>query len=190
MTMKRVLEVLLTGLFIVVSPAGASGLAEQLGSDQYLLLMRHARAPGFGDPPGYSLQRCESQRLLDDDGRAQASRAGDWLREQGVRDALVYSSPWCRCRETAEKLRLGKVNVEPALGSFFDQPDRAASQTGEIRQLVARTMPAKGGKALILVTHHVNIRDYTGRNIGSGDMVLARVDPDGRVVSVTVLPSP
>jgi phosphohistidine phosphatase SixA len=170
--------------------ATATELARALQSPDYVLLMRHAYAPGFGDPPNYSLERCEGQRLLNDEGKRQATRTGDWLRQQGVQRATVLSSIWCRCTETASLLQFGGVTVEPSLASFFDAPSRAQSQNTALKKLLPRALATKGGKALILVTHHVNIAEFTGQNIGSGDMVLAHVGPQGQLLGFKLYPSP
>jgi broad specificity phosphatase PhoE len=168
----------------------AGGLADTLRSPGYLLLMRHAYAPGVGDPVGYRLDDCATQRNLDAQGLAQATRTGDWLKRQGVGNALVYSSVWCRCRDTAKALELGSFGIEPSLASFFDQPEQAGAATAALSRFIARTMKSKGDRALILVTHHVNIRDFAGPNIGSGDMVLVKVDAQGRATSHVLYPSP
>ncbi len=181
---------LVIGLSLVASGAQGSDLSDRLKSKHHVLLMRHAYAPGVGDPPGYSLQRCETQRTLNAQGMAQATRIGQWLRAQGVTQAQVLSSVWCRCQQTAERLNLGPVRVEPALASFFDDPSQAAPRQEALERLVAQSLAAKGDQALILVTHHVNIRAYVGRNIGSGDMVLAQVTPEGKVIDHTLYPSP
>lgn len=181
---------LLLALTLLTTGAQASELADQLRAGTHILLIRHANAPGVGDPPGYTLERCDTQRQLDEAGRAQARRAGVWLRAQGVGRAEVYTSPWCRCRQTAEGLQLGSPVVEPSLGSFFDQPQNAAWRTQALRDFIARTRPQAKGRALILVTHHVNIREFVGLDVGVGDMVLARVDPQGRVVDYRLYPSP
>jgi hypothetical protein len=170
--------------------ASATELAQALLSPDYVLLMRHAYAPGIGDPPNYSLERCESQRLLNDDGRMQAVRIGDWLRQQGVQKATVMSSMWCRCTETASLLKFGGVTVESSLASFFDEPNLATSQTAALKKLFAQSLPTKGDHALILVTHHVNIAEFTGKNIGSGDMVLAHIGLQGQLLGFRLYPSP
>ena len=170
--------------------ASATELAQALQSPNYVLLMRHAYAPGVGDPPNYSLERCEGQRLLNDEGRVQATRIGDWLRQQGVRRATVLSSIWCRCTETSSLLQFGGVTVEPSLASFFDAPNRAAAQNTALKKLLSQALPTKGDSALILVTHHVNILELMGQNIGSGDMELARVNPDGHLVDYKLFRSP
>ena len=102
---------LATLLFLFPVFAHATELAQALQSPHYVLLMRHAYAPGVGDPANYSLERCEGQRLLNDEGRVQATRTGDWLRQQGVERATVMSSVWCRCTETARLLQFGRVTV-------------------------------------------------------------------------------
>jgi len=180
----------LLGGLMALAHAGDLGTALQSG--QHVLLMRHALAPGVGDPPGYVLSRCDTQRNLDETGRRQATRAGQWLRAQGVRNAVVLSSPWCRCRETAERLGFGAVRTEASLASFFDQPEREAAHNQQLQQLIARELATRGAAhtPLILVTHHVNIRAFMGRDIGSGDMVLARVDPQGRMLEYRLIASP
>ncbi len=188
--MKRLFECLLWALALAWSGVHASELSDRLKSSHHVLLMRHAYAPGVGDPPGYSLQRCETQRVLNEEGIKQSLRIGRWLRAEGVDRAQVHSSTWCRCRQTAEKLGFGPVMIEPSLASFFDEPHMASARNQSLQDFVARALQAKGDQTLILVTHHVNIREFMGRDIGSGDMVLARVNAQGRVIDYKVYPSP
>ena len=177
-------------LFVAQVGASASTLAEKLRTSEYVLLMRHALAPGVGDPQGYSLDRCETQRNLDEQGKQQAVRAWQWLRKQGIQSAKVLSSVWCRCQQTADRLGYGPVTIEPSLGSFFDTPDRAQTQNQAMQRMLANMLSQPNRKPLILVTHHVNILQYVGENIGSGDMVLARVGPQGQMVEYSRIPSP
>jgi len=178
---------LLCGFTLAAAP---EPLADALASGHHLLMMRHAEAPGTGDPAGYSLDDCRTQRNLGEGGRRQAVATGEWLQRQGIDRAMVYSSPWCRCKDTAQGLNLGGYVVEPSLGSFFDSPRLAGSQTRALSAFVAKAMAGKGPRALILVTHHVNIREFVGENVGSGDMVLVRVGPDGRYISHRLILSP
>lgn len=183
--------VLLFALAGYCGPLLASDLALRLMDGAHVLLIRHAYAPGTGDPSGFSLDRCESQRLLNEEGRQQAVRIGLWLRAQEMSQADVYTSPWCRCRQTAELLDLGLVTIEPSLGSFFAFPGQAQAQNQRLQAFIARSLrDTPKGRALVLVTHHVNIREFVGRDIGTGDMVLARVDRRGRVLSFQLYPSP
>jgi hypothetical protein len=115
------------GLFAAVAVATitmpAAGRADApIGSlDQpgIVVALRHALAPGTGDPPGFVLDDCSTQRNLDGRGRDQARAMGERLREAGLGDAAVFSSRWCRCLETARLLALGPVTPLPALDSFF-----------------------------------------------------------------------
>jgi phosphohistidine phosphatase SixA len=170
--------------------AHAAGISDQLTSSNHVLLMRHAYAPGVGDPPGYVLEQCDTQRILNQEGKNQSTRIGRWLRTQGVERARVFTSPWCRCKQTAELLNLGPVTVEPSLASFFDEPHLAAARNTRLQAFIAQALKAKGDHALILVTHHVNILEFMGQNIGSGDMVLARVNPQGQLLDYKLFRSP
>ena len=170
--------------------ASATSLADKLLSADYVLLMRHAYAPGVGDPPGYSIDRCETQRNLDEQGKRQAVRAGQWLRQQGITHAKVLSSVWCRCQHTAELLGYGPVTIEPSLASFFDTPERAEMQNQAMQRLLVSMAAQANSRPLILVTHHVNILQYVGENIGSGDMVLARFGAQGQVLEYLRISSP
>jgi phosphohistidine phosphatase SixA len=134
------------------------------------VIMRHAIAPGGGDPPGYRLDDCSTQRNLSEEGRSQARRIGAVLRENGVAAASVRSSAGCRARETAELLGLGPVAREPALDSFFDDRSQGPARTEALRALLA----AWRGGPLVMVTHQVNITALTGVFPASGEMVFVR----------------
>lgn len=186
--MKK-LVLCLISLFLL-STAFASELADKLKQPQYALLMRHTLAPGVGDPAGYTLNDCSTQRNLSAQGRQQAVRVGQWLRQQGVANAQVLTSPWCRCKDTAQLLGFDSPVVEPAIASFFDEPQRASAFTQQLQQLLAQASQTKGSKALVLVTHHVNILDYMGENIASGDMVLVHFDAQGKLLNAKRYPRP
>jgi phosphohistidine phosphatase SixA len=167
-----------------------SSLALALADGQHVLFMRHADAPGIGDPPGYKLDDCATQRNLGDAGRKQARTSGQWLKGQGVVQVKLYSSIWCRCTDTAKLLDMGGVVVEPSLGSFFDDMKLAKSQNEQMQKFIVKALKDQPGKPLILVTHHVNIETYTGKVVNVGDMVLVKVDAQGRYLSHTLYPSP
>jgi len=112
----------LLALLLAASPASAqddAALLRTLAAPGGVGLMRHARAPGTGDPPGFRLGDCATQRNLDDGGRGQARELGERLRAAGLAGAAVLASPWCRTTETAVLLGLGPVTTLPALASFF-----------------------------------------------------------------------
>jgi phosphohistidine phosphatase SixA len=167
-----------------------SELASNLQDGQHILLMRHADAPGYGDPKNYQVSQCATQRNLGDFGRKQAKGIGDWLSSQGVEQAKIYSSAWCRCVDTATLLNKGAVKKEVSLGSFFDDMSQAKRQTDELIKLVAAERRQYPNTPIIMVTHHVNIQSYIGIAVNSGDMLLVKVDPAGKPLSFKLYPSP
>ena len=170
------LSALLSGAALANDDAA---LWDGLRSGRHVALMRHAEAPGVGDPSGFRLDDCSTQRNLSAEGRRQAEQAGALFRRMGVERATVYSSQWCRCLDTARGLGLGTVVAQPALNSFFENGGTEKAQTGQLRELI-RERPA--GMALVLVTHQVNITALTGVYPASGEIDVLRPDNDGIVV--------
>jgi phosphohistidine phosphatase SixA len=144
---------------VSASPAGKSAM-EALARPGHVLLMRHAHAPGVGDPPGMTLGDCASQRNLDERGRRQAVKLGERLRTAGVTVARVYTSQWCRCRDTARLMALGPVEELPVLNSFFEQPEVREERLRELRAFLAG-LP-RDGASVVLVTHQVTVTALTG----------------------------
>ena len=151
---------------------------EALAAPDTHAIMRHALAPGTGDPAGFTLGDCSTQRNLDDRGRAQARRIGEAIRGAGVTVGRVLSSQWCRSSETAELLGLGPVEDLPALNSFFDDRSQRGPQTEALRAFLA---DIAADETLMLVTHQVNISALTGRGTSSGEVVVFRYGEDGTV---------
>jgi len=156
-----------------LATASEVDLATRLQQGGHVLMLRHAHTPGFGDPPGFKLDDCATQRNLDANGRAQATAIGEWLRRKGVRDARTYSSQWCRCLETARLLNLGPVKPLPALNSFFERTQDRVGSLIALNAFFAR-QPADG-PLIILVTHFVNIEAVAGISVGSGEGVLLQL---------------
>lgn len=141
------------------------------------ILLRHAHTvAGLGDPPGFRIGDCATQRNLSDEGRRQAARIGAALAVEGVRIDAVLSSQWCRCLDTA-RLAFPAHAIEPfaALNSFFADRSREAQQTRAAR---ARIVAVRAPGNVAFVTHHVNILALTGEAVGAGEAVL--VDASGR----------
>ena len=188
---NSILLAIFTLLFIQSKLATAqSEVSGKLLDGTHILLMRHADAPGYGDPQNYQLSQCSTQRNLGKQGRKQAESSGDWLSSQGIHQAKIYSSPWCRCIDTATLLNKGAVKKEAALGSFFDDMSLAKKQTDELIKLIAAERKKYPNMPIIMVTHHVNIQSYTGVVVNSGDMVLVKVDSTGKPLSFKLYPSP
>ncbi len=165
----------------------AEEFAARLRAGGCVMLMRHAQTePGVGDPPGFSLEKCSSQRNLDDRGRQQSAQWARWLAARSLLPAQVRSSVWCRCVDTARlafpaPLAAGgapAVQVWAPLNSFFDgQGDREA-QTAALRAAL-RTLPA--GQWQAWVTHQVNITALTGESVAMGEAFV--VDRTGRMLA-------
>lgn len=191
MKLLKIITLLIVGLIgtLMTLPVQAD-LAKDLNDGQHVLLMRHADAPGFGDPPGYQLDKCSTQRNLGELGKKQSQVIGQWLKGQGITSAKVLSSPWCRCLDTARLLNLGAVTSTPELGSFFDDMSLEKQQTRNLEKLIKAQLANPSKAPLILVTHHVNIQAYTGKVVSVGDMVLVKVNQNGQYLSHQHYPSP
>lgn len=160
-----------------------------LAKPGHVALMRHADAPGTGDPADFRLGDCATQRNLGERGREQARRLGAEFRRRAIPVALVLTSQWCRARETAALMALGPTEDEPAaLNSFFGRPGEREAATAALRQRLA-ALPADAGLVL-MVTHQVNITALTGVFPASGEMVVLKRDATGAVATVGRLPPP
>jgi len=167
-------------LMALALPAGAAAAGgHDLLRGTPILLMRHANAPGIGDPPDFRLDQCETQRNLDQDGRAQAVAAGQWLRTSGIGIATVHSSRWCRALETASLLSLGPVVPIAAFDSFFAVQSEAGDRVDAMGTwLAAQPMD----RPLLIVTHQVNITALSGLFPRAGEIVVLERSPDGGLV--------
>lgn len=153
-----------------------------------VLLMRHASAPGIGDPAGFVLGDCATQRNLDDQGRGQAKRWGELLRNNGINQPKVYSSRWCRALETAERMRFAD-EVEPShlLDSFFVRQNQKDAQTEQLAEFL-NSLSAQS--SVILVTHQVNITALTGVFPRSGEALVLALPIKGSPKVMRRIPPP
>lgn len=159
---------------------------DALRDGRAVLLLRHATAPGLGDPSEFVLEDCHSQRNLDDRGRQEARRWGELLRQQRIERPRLYSSRWCRALDTAREMQLGAVQPLPELDSFFESQERAEPQTRELCKAI-NALPR--GEPVVLVSHQVNITALSRIYPASGEglilalpltvpaKVLARISP-------------
>ena len=135
----------------------------------YVLLIRHALAPGFGDPQNFDLNDCSTQRNLDGEGREQAFRIGEKITASGIKFSKIYSSQWCRCLETAKNMNLGEITVEPGLNSFFQG---IVPKDKTLYRLRKRLESVEAKQELVLmITHQVTITAVTGITVSSGGAV-------------------
>ena len=135
-----------------------------------VIFLRHALAPGNGDPANFNLKNCQTQRNLDETGRKQARGIGKRIAAANLNLAGVYSSEWCRCLETALLLNLGPVTPFSGLNSFYQNHAPRDSTLAKVRAKLD-SLP-RDGAPVIMVTHYVNIRAITNIAVPSGGAVL------------------
>jgi phosphohistidine phosphatase SixA len=153
----------------------------------YVLLLRHTIAPGVGDPENFKLNDCSTQRNLSQLGRADAKAVGDWLKRRDIKISRVESSRWCRAKETAQLLGIGRVRLNSNLDSLFESADPAnAIQTVRVKKQIVDWRNKSG--LLVLVGHFVNIGAVTGVGVGSGEGVLVKADSKGKITVVGLTP--
>jgi phosphohistidine phosphatase SixA len=141
-------------------------------------IMRHANAPGFGDPEGFTLGQCTTQRNLDETGREDARALGRKIKQRGIEFTAIYSSQWCRCLETAKEMNVGPVAELPALNSFFQDRSNSSPQT---KALKAHASALKPTDKVLYVTHQVNTTALTGVFPAAGEVVLFKIGSQGEV---------
>ena len=160
--------ILPTGLGSALS--GQNELVDRMKAGGHILMIRHAMAPGNGDPSNFRIGDCKTQRNLDDSGRAQARKIGTWLRTRGIESARVYSSQWCRCLETADLIGLGPVHALRALNSFYERIQDREPTLRALNDFISRQ--PTDGHLIIFVTHFVTVGAMTGKSVSSGEGIL------------------
>ena len=158
---------LLLNIGFAEAESALAKVIEETGTN--VMFLRHALAPGYGDPSDFDVNNCSTQRNLDSAGRAQAKALGRVLRQHQIRFDEIKSSQWCRCQETARLLNMGKVVPFTGLNSFFEEH---ADREQTLRQLENHLGSVKQDELVLLVTHQVVISAVTGIYAPSGGVVL------------------
>jgi broad specificity phosphatase PhoE len=156
------------------------------GGGQVVLIRHAVTTPGFGDPPGFRLEDCASQRNLTEAGREESRRLGAAFRTRAIPVASVRSSPWCRCLETA-RLAFGSAEPWEPLSSLFADRTRQAEQTRAFRALAGEK---RAGGNTILVTHGANIVAFVGVSPAPAEMVIVMPQGGGTFTVAGRLPAP
>lgn len=183
--------------FVVVPAAGtapaaddAARLWEALRGDGHVALIRHASAPGgAGDPDGFRLEDCATQRNLSEAGRAEARALGERFRAERVKIGKVITSQWCRCRQTAELMAIGAVEDAPTFNNAYVLNTQREALTAGARATIAAW---RGPGTLVVVTHGQNILALLGQRPAEGEVVVVAPDPtsDRKLRLVGRIPSP
>lgn len=173
MTALALLLVVAAALPGAASAVSTDELWALLRGGRQIVLLRHGTTtPGVGDPPGFRLEDCETQRNLVEAGREESRRVGAAFRAQRVPVGRVLSSPWCRCLETA-RLAFGRAERWPALANLFGRQDRAAALRAALGE-----PPADG--TLVLVSHGSTISSAVGVMPAMGEFVVVTPHGGGR----------
>lgn len=168
--------------------AEPNALWAALAQGGHVAMMRHADAPGTGDPADFRIGDCSTQRNLGDAGRAQAQRIGDAFRRNRVAVARVLSSRWCRSRETAELLGIGRVETLAALDSLHGRREREEAQVKAMRHFLDG-LPLDG-PSIVLVSHQATISALTGVFPESGGIVVLELRKPGVFDVAGSIPAP
>ena len=163
---------ILTFLLFIKSTIAFSYTLDDYAKNPFgnVLFIRHALAPGFGDPQNFDLNDCSTQRNLNREGRDQAYRIGEKIKDYGIKFSKIYSSQWCRCMETAALFNLGEITAESGLNSFFQG---IVPKDKTLSMLRKRLKSIEENHQLVLmVTHQVTITAVTGKTVSSGGAVL------------------
>ena len=138
-----------------------------------LIFIRHAYAPGGGDPDNFEINDCSSQRNLSEDGRKQAKNIGNYFKKNLIPIDKVISSEWCRCKETAE-IAFGKFETNNFLNSFFSEKF-SKNRKKQIKNLKRYINEWDGNKNLVFVTHYVVISEALNYAPSSGEIVISNI---------------
>ena len=146
-------------------------LMNQLKDGGNLIFIRHAYAPGSGDPANFNLNDCSTQRNLSDEGRNQAKLIGEFFKKNKIEIDKVLSSEWCRCKETA-KIAFRNFSTNSFLNSFYSLK-YAENKDKQVRVLNNYIKNFESKKNLILVTHYVLISEVLNYGPSSGEIVVS-----------------
>ena len=146
-------------------------LINQLKDGEKLIFIRHAYAPGNGDPAGFNLNDCSTQRNLSEDGKKQAQRIGEFFNKNKIEIDKVLSSEWCRCKETA-KIAFKNYSTNSFLNSFYSSKF-SKNKDKQVKAFNNYIKDLGNKKNLILVTHYVFISEVLNYGSSSGEIVVS-----------------
>ena len=148
-----------------------TNLIKELKKGNKLIFIRHAFAPGEGDPENFNIKECATQRNLSESGKKQAKKIGDFFINNQIPFDEVYSSEWCRCKDTAS-IAFKKFKIKNFLNSFFSHKfsKNKNKQTKRLKKFVKNSQNSKN---IIFVTHYVVISEVLSYAPGSGEIVIS-----------------
>jgi phosphohistidine phosphatase SixA len=138
-----------------------------------LIFIRHAYAPGGGDPDIFDINDCSTQRNLSEEGRKQAKNIGNYFKKNLIPIDIILSSEWCRCKETAQ-IAFEKYETKNFLNSFFSEKF-SKNKTTQIKELKKYIKKWDGNKNLVFITHYVVISEVLNYTPSSGEIVISNI---------------
>ena len=169
--MKKFLTILFIGLLNFTSNIFADDkILNSLQEGNKIIFIRHAIAPGNGDPDNFNIKDCSSQRNLDNNGIKQSKKIGLFFKNNKIKIDKVLSSEWCRCKDTA-KYAFENFETFDALNSFYDEKF-TSNETKQINDLKKYIKNWKSDKNLVFVTHYVVISSILNVGSSSGEIII------------------
>ena len=172
MKLIKIIIFLLISLTISIKANSNEVLLNSLKEGGKLIFIRHAYAPGSGDPINFNIKDCSTQRNLNQEGKNQAKNIGLIFKQHNISIANIISSEWCRCQETAFIAFQDKYQVNNFLNSFYEQRF-ARNKNKQISDLKKYVSNWNGKKNLIFITHYVVISEILNVYPSSGEIVIS-----------------
>ena len=158
----------------IISPVKADlnqNIISELKKGGKIIFIRHAYAPGGGDPNNFDINDCDTQRNLNDEGRLQSKKIGDFFKKNEISIEKVYSSEWCRCKETAS-IAFRSFETKNFLNSFFSERF-AKNRENQVENFNKFINNWDGKQNLIFVTHYVVIFEILNYAPASGEIIVS-----------------
>ena len=169
--MKYLKIILIFFLFLLNKASFANeNIVEILKKEDNIIFIRHATAPGNGDPPNFNISDCSTQRNLSKNGELQSVKIGKFFKKNDIKITKVLSSEWCRCKDTA-KIAFGNYETKNFLNSFYDErfSENKDKQILDFQKFI-QNWDQSGN--LVLVTHYVVISEILDLATSSGEIVI------------------
>ncbi len=166
--MKKILILII--ILLPINSFSSEKIINSLKNGKKVVFIRHAIAPGNGDPDNFDILDCSTQRNLNEKGRDQSKKIGEFFRSNKILFDKVLSSEWCRCKDTGI-IAFGDIETFSALNSFYDARF-SKNKDKQINQLKEYIKNWDGKKNLILITHYVVILEILGLGITSGEIII------------------
>ena len=170
--MKKFLTILFIGLLNFTSNIFADDkILNSLQEGNKIIFIRHAIAPGNGDPENFNIKDCSTQRNLSESGIKQSKKIGLFFKNNKIKIDQVLSSEWCRCKDTA-KYAFENYTTFNTLNSFYDEKF-SANETKQMNDLMKFIKNWDSDKNLVFVTHYVVISSILNVGSSSGEIIIS-----------------